>query len=93
MKTAYKIVLINIALAIVITLFTLVGGGSYNSVSDTAVAFGLVCLGMSLFNFFIGLILLFTSKAEWGRGLLLSGAILLLLCGISCGSGFSGMHF
>ena len=93
MKLAYKIVLINLAIAVVITCFFLVTEGSGNSGSDVALAFGLVCLVMSFINLFVGLVLWLTDRKIWGKGMMLSFAFLLLLSGISCGSGFSGMKF
>jgi hypothetical protein len=92
MKLAYKIVLVNIAIAIVLTVIVLLtSGGSFAGAGDTAFAFGLVCLGCSLIALFIGFILLLAGTSEWRNGFLLSGAALLLLSGISCGGGATFM--
>ncbi len=88
MKIAYKIMLANLLIAVVITTFSLiVGGGIIHNGSDTAVAFGLVCLCMGLLNFFVGCILALIGKSKWRNGIFLSSAVLLLLSGISCGGG------
>ena len=90
MKLANKIVLINIGVAVLITLITIIISGDFNSGSETAIAFGVVCLLLGVITIFIGFILLFTNKKEWRQGFLLSGAVLLLLSGISCGGGAMG---
>ena len=89
MKLANKIVLVNIAVVVFITIIILLTSGefSYNRGSDTAFAFGIVCLLWGIFTIFIGLILLAIRKKEWWQGFLLSGGVLLLLSGISCGGG------
>ncbi len=93
MKTAYKIVLINLGIAVLVTAIALLTDGSANSASNTALYFGLVCLGLSLLNLFVGIIMYIANKKEWGNGMLVSFAVLLLLCGISCGGGLSSMRF
>ncbi len=88
MKLAYKVVLVNIAIAIAITaILLLADSGDFSGSGETAFAFGLVCLGLGLIDLFIGFILLLAGAAEWRNGFLLSGATLLLLSGISCGGG------
>lgn len=88
LKLPYKIILINIAVALFFgILFTMAEGTG--AISDFALAFGVVCLAGGLLDLFIGVILLASNKKEWWQGFLLSGAILLLLSGISCGGGLS----
>ncbi len=90
MKLIYKILIANIIIAVVITTIALLLTGSgYSSGDDTAVAFGIVCLGIGILNLFVGFILLFTQLKAWGSGMLLSSAVLLLLSGISCSQGFN----
>ncbi len=61
MKLIYKILIANIIIAVVITTIALLLTGSgYSSGDDTAVAFGIVCLGIGILNLFVGFILLFT---------------------------------
>jgi hypothetical protein len=88
LKLPFKIILVNIAIAFVLALMFLFGasGGSSNA-GEFALSFGLVCLGTGLINLFVGFIMLFTNTPEWRNGFLLSGAVLLLLSGISCGGG------
>jgi hypothetical protein len=89
MKLANRIVLINIGIAVFLTILVLLsdGGFKFSRGNDTAFAFGIVCLLLGIITIFIGFILLFTSKTEWRQGFLLSGAVLLLLSGVSCGGG------
>ncbi len=93
MKLVYKMLLINIGAAIVFTILAMAMSGSVQA-SDVGIAFGLVCLGLGGLNLFVGFILaLIPEQRQLGKSLLLSGAVLLLLSGISCGSAISGMRF
>lgn len=89
MKLTYKVMLINIALAFVVTLLLMLADGGITDGSDFAVGFGIACLISALLNLFAGLVLAFTAKREWRDSFLLSAAALLLLSGISCGSALS----
>ena len=89
MKTTYKIIIANLVLAILTTAFLLPTQGGYSNGRNTATAFGLVCLGLGVFDFFAAFILLLARKKSWGQAMLLSCAVLLLLSGISCSQGFS----
>ena len=91
MKITYKVLLINLLAAVMITAVSLIVSGGSQRGSDVALAFGLVCLGMSLLNLVIGLILLIVQRSQWGSGMILSFAVLLLLSGISCSQGFQGL--
>jgi hypothetical protein len=83
-----KVMLINIVIAILITILIIVANSStFSGGGETALAFGIVCLGSGIINLGIGLILLLAGNKEWRNGFLLSGAALLLLSGISCGGG------
>lgn len=93
MNKVYKVVLINLVIAFIVTAICISTSGGYHTGSDTAIVFGLVCLGLGLLNLLTGVILLFTREKQLANGMLLSGAILLLLCGISCGGGLNGMRF
>ena len=93
LKLPYKVVLVNIAIAIVSTILIVMadGSGFNGSSSDIAFAFGLVCLAGGIIDLGIGFILLLAGNKEWRNGFLLSGAALLLLSGISCGGGATFM--
>ena len=94
MKQGYKVLFINAGIAIFFTLVAIAMSGGGMRGSDVGVAFGLVCLGLGSLNIFIGFILaLIPEQRSLGKSLLLSGAVLLLLTGISCGSALSGMRF
>ena len=92
MKAAHKKFIINMVIAVVLTIVSLFEF-NYTTGSDVAFAFGIVCLGLGLINFLIGLVLLIADKNTVRDGWLLSGAMLLVVSGISCGGGLSGMRF
>ena len=86
MKSVNKKLLINLIVAVVLTTLMLLDSGP-GSAGDIALAFGVACLGLGLLNFLVGLVLLIIDRKTVRNGWLLSGAILLLLSGISCGGG------
>lgn len=91
MKLPVKIILINIAAVLLITLTLTVTSGSIKS-NDFAIGLGLCCLAIGLLNLFIALILFLTGKHNYeaGKGFLLSGGILLLAGFAVCsGTAFS----
>ena len=82
MKLPFKIVLINTAIAILISLLSFsemdrMWGGLFLS-------FGLVGLFGGLFIVVVGLILLFMNDRRYAQGFLLSGGLLMLLGFIAC---------
>lgn len=82
MKLPFKIVLINTAIAILISLLSFsemdrMWGGFFLS-------FGLVGLFGGLFIVVVGLILLFMNDRRYAQGFLLSGGLLMLLGFIAC---------
>ena len=81
-----KIVLVHIAVAFLIAVYYTITEGSGDA-TDFALGFGIVCLLSSIADLFISLILFIASSREWGKGFLLSGGVLLLLSGASCGIG------
>ncbi len=87
MKTVYKIVLLNFGIAVLVTAIALLTDRNNNSASNTAWVFGLACLGLSILNLFVGVIMHFANKKELRNGMLVSFAVLLLLSGISCSQG------
>ena len=90
LKLQHKILLANIALAILVTVYVLFRYSSSGNTDKEAFAyvFGLACLGIGLVDLFIGVILVMGGDSnEWRSGFLISGGILLLLSGISCGGG------
>ena len=94
MKLGYKALLINIGIAVFFTLISMMVYGGSMQAADIGIAFGVVCLGLGGLNLFVGLILaLIPERRSIGRALLLSGAVLLLLSGISCGTAFSNAKF
>ena len=94
MKQSYKVLLINIGIAVLLTIISMAMYGNGMQAADVGIAFGLVCLGLGLLDLFIGLILALRPEHRViGRALLLSGAVLLLLSGISCSTALSNARF
>jgi len=87
-KLAYKITAINCAIVVFIGILC----GAANA-SDFALVLGIVCLLGGLINLGLGVIILLAGSKPWGKGLLNSAGILLLLSGISCGTGLSNTNF
>ena len=85
-RPAYRIAFINCA--IVVAIGIIVGAVNF---ADFAFALGLVCLGGGLLTSFISLIAYLSGSKEIAKGFLLSGGILFLLSGISCGTGLSSI--
>jgi len=89
-KPFQKIIIVHVAIAFVIAIYyTIAEAGG--SPGEFALAFGIICLLSGILDLFISLILFLASSREWGKGFLLSGGILLLLSGLSCGIG-AGMY-
>lgn len=88
-KLAYRVTFINCAIVIFIGIVV----GLFNAANGFAFALGIVCLGGALLNFFLSLIIYLSGSKELAKGFLLSGGILLLLSGISCGTGLSNANF
>jgi len=88
-KPAYKIMAVNSGIIFFIGIIC----GAANGPDDFALVLGLVCLAGGLIALFIGFIVYLAGSKEWGKGILLSAGILLLLSGISCGTGLSNVNF
>jgi hypothetical protein len=80
MKLPVKIILINVALAI---LFALLFGSTQGITDGYVFMFGLVALGGGAIDIIVGLLLLATDK-RYAQGFLLSGGVLLLLGFLAC---------
>lgn len=88
-KLAYKITVINCAVVIFIGIVC----GTIYADDDFAFTLGIICLIGGLIDLVLGLIIYLASSKEWGKGFLNSAGILLLLSGISCGTGLSNAKF
>ena len=88
-RPAYRIALIDI----LVVFFIGVVCAMINGADGAGIALGIVCLLGGLLNFLVGIIAAIASSKELSKGLLLSCGILLLLSGISCGTGLSSMNF
>lgn len=83
MKLPYKIVLINVGIAIIFSLFTIFvePGGLHN---NFFIWFGLSGLFGGAVDLIVGLFLLLIEDKRYAQGFLLSGGILMLLGFITC---------
>lgn len=81
MKLPIKIVLINMALAII---FALLFGSKEGIIDGYVVMFGLVALGGGAIDIIVGLFLLLATDKRYAQGFLLSGGVLLLLGFLAC---------
>ncbi|MEP6468067.1 MAG: hypothetical protein ABJB05_17275 [Parafilimonas sp.] len=88
-RLAYKVAFINCA--IVVFIGSIVGLMYLNN--EFGFSLGIVCLIGGLLDFLIGLISYAASSKEKAKGFLLSGCILLLLSGISCGTNLGSTNF
>jgi len=88
-RLTYRVALIDTIIVFVIGVMCAV----INGADGFGLVLGIVCLIGGLLNFFCALIAFFASSKEWAKGFLLSGGILLLLSGISCGTGLSSVNF
>jgi hypothetical protein len=88
-KLAYKVTLINCAIVIFIGVII----GILNAGDGFGFALGIVCLGGGLLDLFLGFIIFLSGAKEIGKGFLNSAGILLLLSGISCGTGLANVNF
>lgn len=89
MKLPFKIVLINIGAALLLSLLFCLGSGSYN---DFFIFFGLIGIFGGLFEIVLGLFLLLLDDKRFAQGFLLSGGLLLLLGFMSCSNVSLNLH-
>lgn len=87
MKLPLKIVLINLALAI---LFAIIYVITQNVTSEVSLVVGIVFLVGGLIAFVAGLFLLIAEDKRYAQGFLMSGGLLLLLGFLSCTSALGG---
>ena len=79
-----KVLMINIAIAIFITVVMVIGDSGYK---DLVLYFGVTALGIGLIDIPIAIILFIANSPLYGKGFLISAGLMLLISGISCGSG------
>ena len=88
-KLVYKVAAINSGIVILIGILC----GIANAFEDFALVLGIVCLVGGLLDLFLALIVALSGSREWAKGFLLAAGVLLLLSGISCGTGLSNVNF
>ena len=76
MKKSYKVVLINMAIAI---LFSILFSLTMQEIIVFVMTLGTVTLILSGINLFVGLILLAAKNNEWGQAFLIGGGIMMLI--------------
>ena len=92
MKTAYKIMLINIAACVLLAFSGTMSSGFSNS-NDFLIELGLICLGAAVLDVIVAVILFITGPAQYdiAKGFLLSGGVLVLIGFASCS--FTTLNF
>jgi hypothetical protein len=88
-KVAYKVTFINCAVVILIGVIV----GAFNAADGFGFALGIVCLAGGLIDLFVAFVVYLSGSKELAKGFLLSGGILLLLSGISCGTALANTNF
>lgn len=84
-----KITAINTGIVVFIGLMC----AAFNGYDDFGLVLGIICLLGALIDLVIGFFVFLAGSKSWGKGFLMSGGILLLLSGISCGTGLSNVNF
>lgn len=92
MNETVKYVIMNIALAFVITLLFLFAG-TYEGISSFFLAYGTISLLGFVLNAFMGIILLLAGKKENGKKMILAAGVLLVVGAATCSFGFSDLNF
>jgi uncharacterized membrane protein YozB (DUF420 family) len=93
MKLPFKILFINLGIAVVFSILILVGLSGNFKIDEFFIALGLVALVGAVIDLLIGIILLATGNKESGKGFMLSAGVLLLIGFASCGVGMSSLNF
>ena len=84
MKTALKVMLINLAVCLLLAFMgTIFSGFSSN---DFLIILGLICLGAAVLDLIVSVILFITGPAQYNiaKGFLLSAGVLVLIGFASC---------
>jgi hypothetical protein len=81
MKLPYKILLVNIGIALVLGLLT---GGGFGGTDSFASGYGVVAFFGGIIDLLAGLILLVKTDRRYAQGFLLSAAFLMLTGFITC---------
>jgi len=82
MKLIYKILWVNVGIALVIA-FLIPLGGLY-SISGYLSGLGVISLGGAIVDLVVSFILFMIKKKEWAQGYLLTAGVLLLLGAVTC---------
>ena len=79
-----KVLIVNIAIALAITVFTVIGDSGYD---DLIFYFGVAALIIGLIDIPVAIVLCIANSPLYGKAFLISAGLMLLSSGISCGSG------
>ncbi len=79
-----KVLMINIAIAVVIAVVTVIGDSAYK---DLVFYFGIGALVIGLIDIPLAIILFIANTPLYGKAFLIAAGLMLLISGISCGSG------
>jgi hypothetical protein len=82
MKLIYKILWVNVGIALVIAFLIPLDG--LNSVSSYFFGLGAISLVGAIVDLIVSFILFMIKKKEWAQGYLLTAGVLLLLGAVTC---------
>jgi hypothetical protein len=94
MNKAIRVMLINLAAALVITVLLFITSGGSKNANDFLIGLGLVCLAGTLLDLLLALVLFITGPAQYdiAKGFLLSAGVLLLAGFAACSSASINLH-
>lgn len=82
MKLIYKILLVNISIALFFAW--LISSPSNFDREEFAIAFGIICLAGGAVGILIGIVLFLFKKIQWAQGYLIAAGLLLLIGTAAC---------
>jgi hypothetical protein len=94
MNKAIKVLLINLAVALGITILLFVTSGGNNNANDFLIGLGLICLAGTVLDLLVAVILFITGPAQYdiAKGFLLSAGVLFLSGFAACSSASINFH-
>jgi hypothetical protein len=94
MNKAIKVLLINVAVVLGLTLLLFLSGGGNYKANDFLTGLGLICLAAAVLNLLLAVILFITGPAQYNvaKGFLLSAGVLFLAGFAACSSTTINLH-
>lgn len=93
MNKAIRVLLINVAVVIGLTLLFVMGTGGFHK-NDFFIGLGLICLAAAVLDVLVAIILFISGPAQYdvGKGFLLSAGVLFLAGFAACSSTTMNFH-